>query len=88
MSAVLRTICGPATVRPASGSHLDRWPERVWTSALEPPALSNTLTENRKVGGSTPPLATPETAGHSLVTCGFVILGESVMPLGLGTESP
>jgi hypothetical protein len=33
-------------------------------------------TENRKVGGSTPPLATRETAGHKPVTCVFVLLSD------------
>jgi hypothetical protein len=31
-------------------------------------------TENRKVGGSTPPLATTITAGQEPLTCGFVVL--------------
>ena len=33
-----------------------------------------TPTENRKVGGSTPPLATTKTPGHRPVTCAFVPL--------------
>src|ERR1035437_8457422 len=33
-------------------------------------------TENRKVGGSTPPLATTITAGHRPVTCVFVLLSD------------
>ena len=33
-------------------------------------------TENRKVGGSTPPLATTTTAGHRPVTCVFVLLSD------------
>ena len=30
--------------------------------------------ENRKVGGSTPPLATTKTAGQEPLNCGFVVL--------------
>ena len=33
---------------------------------------NQTRTENRKVGGSTPPLATTVTAGQEPLTCGFV----------------
>ena len=39
-------------------------------------SIPETPTENRKVGGSTPPLATTKTAGHRPVTCLFVLLSD------------
>ncbi len=49
-------------------------PRRVPAHTIEfgPPEETSTGSEDRTVGGSTPPLATPETADHSPVTCGFV----------------